>query len=70
MSFSGISNTFRKNAAVYLDTIEDWKQRILILIEKYDENDVFNCDEIERFLNYILTSRLFWKKKNAKEENN
>lgn len=34
-----------ESAAVNPDTIEEWKQRLPALIEKYDENDVFNCDE-------------------------
>ncbi len=64
------SVVFRKisgeSAKVNTTTIDEWKERLPILIDNYSENDIFNCDETGLFFKALPDKCFVLKKDECK----
>jgi hypothetical protein len=55
-----------ESAKVNTTTIDGWKQRLPTLIDKYNENDIFNCDETALFFKILPDKSFVLKKEECK----
>ncbi|CAF4995818.1 unnamed protein product, partial [Rotaria sp. Silwood1] len=55
-----------ESAAVHIATVDEWRNRLSLIIDKYDPNDVYNADETSLFFKALPNRLLGMAKETCK----